>query len=870
MIVLSWNCQGLGSPGAVLNLRDLARDHKPDVIFLFETLTIARRIEEIRVKLGFDSCISVDVQGRSGGLAVFWKKSSNCRLLNYSRNFINLIVEDNSRGEWRLTGFYGFPEHGRRRDSWNMLRNLRDMSPIPWCIIGDFNDLLSQDDKRGTHLHPNWLCRGFRDAVSDCGLVDIRLEGHQFTWCKSLETHRRVEERLDRAMANSDWMLLFPEVRLINLLASHSDHNPILLQGVVPSTTRPNRPFRFENSWLKEPDLEDTVREGWIEAGTMDIMDRVDHCSHKLQRWGRRKRTRFKLDIEASKKEMENLRGMGEVEDIVRFKAAQHTHAKLLMQEEDFWRQRAKMHWLKDGDLNTKFFHLSASVRSRFKRIDKLLNEDNVIVRKHADLCEVAHRYFDNLFKANHGAHDPVLQLITPKITDEDNIALTAPITKEELKCSLFEMHPDKSPGPDGFNPAFFQRFWNLCGDDVFVAAKCWLERGYFPSALNETNICLIPKCDDPVSMKDLRPISLCNVLYKMVSKLLANRLKKCLSKCISEEQSAFVEGRSILDNALVATEIIHAMKRKTRGRKGDLALKIDISKAYDRVDWGFMKGMLVQLGFDDKWVQWMMLCVSSVNYSVLVNFDRVGTIYPGRGLRQGDPLSPYLFILVAQGLSALIHRSVAQGDMHGVKICRGAPVVSHLLFADDCFLFCRANIAESNQLLKILKTYEEASGQDINPQKSEVFISRNISQAGQEDLARILGVRHALGTGKYLGLPSMVGRSKKATFSFIKDRVWKKINSWSGRALSRAGKEVMIKSVIQAIPSYIMSIYLIPQAIIDEIERMMNAFWWGGGSQKKGIRWLSWERLACPKSQGGMGFRNLKAFNLSMLAKQG
>ncbi|MCI28064.1 RNA-directed DNA polymerase (Reverse transcriptase), partial [Trifolium medium] len=170
---------------------------------------------------------------------------------------------------------------------------------------------------------------------------------------------------------------------------------------------------------------------------------------------------------------------------------------------------------------------------------------------------------------------------VTPKVGQEENEKLVAPITKEEVKNALFQMHPDKAPGPDGFNPAFYQHFWNLCGNDIFEAAKEWLERGYFPSSLNETNICLIPKCENPNSMKDMRPISLCNVLYKMISKLLANRLKECIGKCVSEEQSAFVEGRSILDNALIAIEIIHALKRKTRGRKGEIALKIDISKAY-------------------------------------------------------------------------------------------------------------------------------------------------------------------------------------------------------------------------------------------------------------------------------------------------
>ncbi|GAU28280.1 hypothetical protein TSUD_256080 [Trifolium subterraneum] len=229
------------------------------------------------------------------------------------------------------------------------------------------------------------------------------------------------------------------------------------------------------------------------------------------------------------------------------------------------------------------------------------------------------------------------------------------------------------------------------------------------------------------------------------------------------------------------------------------------------------------------------------------MNYDRVGPILPGRGLRQGDPLSPYLFILVTECLTALIHQSVGRGEIHGVRICRGAPEVSHLLFADDCFLFCRANVVEVNELMRILHTYEQASGQEINLVKSEVFISRNMSHAAKEDLSRILGDRLVLGTGIYLGLPSMVGRSK----------------------------EIMIKSVLQAIPSYVMSMFILPTSLIDDIEKMINAFWWRSGTinnnnnNNKGIHWLSWERLTCPKAHGGLGFRNFEAFNKAMVAKQ-
>jgi hypothetical protein len=239
--------------------------------------------------------------------------------------------------------------------------------------------------------------------------------------------------------------------------------------------------------------------------------------------------------------------------------------------------------------------------------------------------------------------------------------------------------------------------------------------------------------------------------------------------------------------------------------------------------------------------------------------------------LRQGDPLSPYLFIICVEGLSALIRQAEARGDIHGVKICKNAPIISHLLFADDCFLFFRANHNEAVVMKNILTTYEAASGQTINFQKSEIFCSRNVTQSDRDSIATTLDVQAALGTGKYLGLPSMIGRSKKAIFSFIKDRIWKKINSWSSKCLSKAGREVLIKSVLQSIPTYFMSIFQIPSSLCDEIEKMMNFFWWGHfGSQNKGIHWLSWDKLTIHKNEGGMSFKNLHAFNLSLLGKQG
>ncbi|KAK2456657.1 hypothetical protein QL285_004005 [Trifolium repens] len=249
---------------------------------------------------------------------------------------------------------------------------------------------------------------------------------------------------------------------------------------------------------------------------------------------------------------------------------------------------------------------------------------------------------------------------------------------------------------------------------DVLNGGCSWLDYGTFPLDLNSTNIALIPKGDNQVSMKDWRPIALCNVLYKVVAKVLANRLKEVLDKCISDNQSAFVPGRSILDNAMATIEIVHFMKSKTREKQGEVALKLDISKAYDRLDWDYLRDIQNIMGFSQKWISWIMLCVETVEYSVILNGS----------------------------LSALIRKAECRGDIHGIKICRNAPIVSHLLFADDCFLFFQAEENEATIMKEILSTYENASGQSINLQKSEIFYIRNVSEPVKNSITNILGVR--------------------------------------------------------------------------------------------------------------------------------
>ncbi|CAN0886405.1 LINE-1 retrotransposable element ORF2 protein [Linum grandiflorum] len=197
-----------------------------------------------------------------------------------------------------------------------------------------------------------------------------------------------------------------------------------------------------------------------------------------------------------------------------------------------------------------------------------------------------------------------------------------------------------------------------MIGDEIFTAACRWLEEEVFLPELKETNIVLLPNVDEPHGMRELRPISLCSVLYRIIAKILANRMRKVMPKLISEEQYAFVAGCCIIDNVMVAFETIPSMRRRQNGKWGEVAVKIDISKAYDRVEWSYLEAILRQIRFAEKWIRWMMLCGTSVWYMVQLNGEGVGPIIPKRGLRQGFPLSPFLFILCAEGLSVMIRKA--------------------------------------------------------------------------------------------------------------------------------------------------------------------------------------------------------------------
>ena len=417
------------------------------------------------------------------------------------------------------------------------------------------------------------------------------------------------------------------------------------------------------------------------------------------------------------------------------------------------------MQWLKDGDRNTRFFHSKASQRRRKNYIKGLYDKDGQWCTNPSRVEGIVLEFYQALFTSQNPENfDEILAQMPRLVTDEMNNDLMTKFQKEEVETALKQMAPLKSPSLDGMPPIFYQHYWSLVGNDVIDDILHFLNSGNLPPYLCHSFITLIPKVHSPEYISQYCPISLSNVLYRIFSKFLANRLKKILPHLVSEQQSAFVKDRLISDNIIVAFETLHYMRNHSSGETGYMALKLDMSKACDRVEWLYMEKLMKKMSFGDTWVNLIMQCISKANYSVLINGEPHGRITPSRGLCQGDPLSPYLFLLCTEGFHGLLRKAEENGDIRGVSICRSAPKLTDLLFADDSLIFCRAKTNECEKLLEILATYEQASGQQINRDKTTLIFSKSTSHHMQVSIQEALGVPVVKQYEKYLGLPSFIG----------------------------------------------------------------------------------------------------------------
>lgn len=351
-------------------------------------------------------------------------------------------------------------------------------------------------------------------------------------------------------------------------------------------------------------------------------------------------------------------------------------------------------------------------------------------------------------------------------------------------------------------------------------------------AAVNHTDICLIPKVEKPEFVTQFRPISLCNSIYKFVTKMIVNSI---ISDIVSPYQAGFVPGRNIHENIITAQEMMHSMHRM-QGKKGFFAIKVDLARAYDRLSWDFIHGVLLEIGLLVIMIDLIMECISSVKTNVIWGGSRSVFFSPTRGIRQGDPVSPYIFVLCMDKLSHLIMEAVEEGSWHPLKAGKNGPLISHLMFADDLLLFGQATRSEMEGVNKVLDRFCAMSGQQVSREKTSIMFSRNVAASARREIAAVAGFREVSSFGKYLGIPLSGKAPKKQDFGYLVDKIRARLTSWKANNLSFAGRLTLAKAVIEAIPQYPMMSGALPSTCLKEIQKIQRGFIWGQYDEQRKI----------------------------------
>lgn len=352
--------------------------------------------------------------------------------------------------------------------------------------------------------------------------------------------------------------------------------------------------------------------------------------------------------------------------------------------------------------------------------------------------------------------------------------------------------------------------------------------------------------------------------VYKILSKVLSCRLRKVFLEIISEAQSAFLSGRNILDGVLIANETVDKWKKAKR--KG-VILKFDFEKAYDFVNREFLFSMLSRFGFGDRWIAWIRECISSARLSVLVNGSPIEEFCPQKGLRQGDSLSPFLFIIVAKCLNVLLSSALEMNLIKGVRVGVNGVLVSHLQFPDDSILFCVADVGEVVNIKRILRCFELVSGLKINYQKS-VVCGVGVEFDVLANLAVKLNCKTSSLPLSYLGLHLGPSPSKRKTWKPVIEKVKARLACWKRRMLSFAGRLALIKSVLSCLPVYYLSLFRMPEGLAKNFERIQATSLWGGSDLKRKVHLVKWEEITRSIANGGLGIRKVRVANSGLLLK--
>ncbi|GJT45441.1 RNA-directed DNA polymerase, eukaryota [Tanacetum coccineum] len=677
--------------------------------------------------------------------------------------------------------------------------------------------------------------------------------------------------KLDRFLVSENLLVSCPHLTAVTLERYLSDHRPILLRenhyDYGPT------PFRFFHHWIQTDGFDKIVSESWKNSpsgGTnamKSLMYKLKHLKYDIREWNKHNmvsrknmKTQYKKNLEAVDQILDS--GQGVEEDI---RVRSEIIRKLQNCDEiDSMElaQKAKIKWAIEGDENSKFFHGTLNKKRNILNIRGIM-VDGIWVDNPKSVKREFLDHFSKRFCKPDDMRATLTMEFPNRLHPDQSRDLEMSVSNEEIKKAVWECGTDKAPGPDGFTFGFFRHFWYIVEKDVCNAVSYFFTHDDLPIGCNSSFIALIPKIPDANLVKDFRPISLIGSVYKIIAKILSNRLVNVLGGIVSEVQSAFVANRQILDGPFILNEVIQWCKAK---KKQTLIFKVDFEKAYDSVRWDFLDDVLCKFGFGDKWRRWIQCCLQSSRGSIILNGSPTEEFEFGKGLKQGDPLSPFLFILIMESLHLSFQRVVDAGLFHGVKL-RDTVTLSHLFYADDAVFVGQWSQRNISTLTHVLKCFHKASGLKINMCKSKILgihvNNDNISRAAEDLGCQVLKLPFS-----YLG--SMVGGRMHRLHSWddTVDRVRNRLSKWKMKMLSSGGRLTLVKSVLGSMPIFHMSLFKVPSGILHKLESIRKHFFNGHEVSSRKISWVNWNKVISPKEKGGLGVSSLYALNRGLLFK--
>ncbi|KAJ9560359.1 hypothetical protein OSB04_005519 [Centaurea solstitialis] len=815
----------------------------------------------------------VEAIGRSGGICSVWdpilfEKSA----IVSDTNFLAVM------GLWRpkrvTCGFinvYAPTSSSARSELWSKLLNLLKANPhVSWIISGDFNEVRSPEERRGSTFDARGA-KAFNEFIEKAKLEEPSLGGRKFTWSR---VDGSKASKLDRFLVSRNFLSVWPLLNVVALPRVHSDHCPILLNadgedfGPVP--------FKIFNSWIKIPSLVDTVEKAWedFDGGSVDrspihnLCLKLKFLKGRIKEWRDLNYVKKSAEIHSLRVKLSDLDNLIDLRDLT--EAEQKDRGEVLNKLKDFelmdladLKQKAKIKWAVEGDENSKFFHGAIKTRKRLNRLHGLATNgtwesDPQMIKSRA------FTFFKDKYKEARLVRPFFRSSHIRKIPEEIKSQLQEPFTSEEIKFAVWGVGSSKSPGPDGFSFGFIKHFWYILGEDFIAAVKHFGLSSTLKGGENDSFITLIPKVKDPLVLNDFRPIHLMGCVSKVISKVLAERLKRVIDKVISPEQTAFVRGRNILDGPLIVNEIISWAKHRC---KSMFVLKVDFEKAFDNLNWDFLFDILRQMGFGMIWIGWIKGILTTAKVSILINNSPTKQFSLEKGVRQGDPLSPFLFIMAVEGLIAAMKEALDKNLFHGIALSNNGPIISNLHYADDAIFLGEWDEGNVKNLMHVLRWIHLASGLSINWGKS-ILYGIKVPLVEVTRVALLSGCKRGNTPFSYLGLPIGASMKREETWLPLIDKFRSKLSNWKANCLSMGGRFTLCKAVLGSLGVYYFSMFKAPSGVLKKLESLRRSFFWSSSNERKKIPWVDWEIILNNKSNGGLGIGSLKAHNLALLAK--